>query len=121
MRRCLPAGVAIALLTGQAVAQTAGPYFTIEGGFSLPTTISLNLNGAQQWQQTQGTAPGRSFGAAYGYNFANGFRTEVESFASNAVSERHGNSVRGSLSTTTVMMNGLYEFTDGVWRMKPYV
>jgi opacity protein-like surface antigen len=122
MRRCFTAGVAIALLAGQASAQTAGPYFTIEGGFSLPTTISLNLSGVAQPAQTQGAAPGRSFGAASGYSFGNGFRTEVESFASYAASERHREPGAGaSLSTTTVMLNGLYEFTDGVWRMKPYV
>jgi opacity protein-like surface antigen len=121
MRRSLPAGVAIALLTGPALAQSAVPYFTIEGGFTLPTTINLNLSGQPQSEPTQGFAPGRSYGAAYGLNFGSGFRTEVESFASNAASLRHGDTTGGSLSTTTVMLNGLYEFNRDGWHMKPYV
>jgi opacity protein-like surface antigen len=123
MWRLLPASVAIALLTGPAFAQTAGTYFTIEGGFSLPTTISLNLSAAREPVATRIPAPGRSYGASYGYNFGNGFRTEVESFASYAASERYAELGAGaSLSSTTVMLNGLYEFTDdGVWHMKPFV
>lgn len=121
MRRLLPASVAIALLTGPAFAQTAGTYFTIEGGFTLPTTVSLNLNAAREPVATPVPAPGRSYGGAYGYNFGNGFRTEVESFASFAASDHINSGAGPSLSTTTVMLNGLYELTDGVWHMKPYV
>jgi len=122
MRRHLPAGVAIALLTGPAFAQTAGTYFTIEGGFTLPTTINLHLSGMPQPAPVQSFAPVRSYGAAYGYNFGNGFRTELESFTSHAASQRHDESGAGaSLSTTAVMLNGLYELTNGVWHMKPYL
>ena len=121
MRRCLLSGVAIALLTGPAFAQTAEPYFTIEGGFTLPTAINLNLSGQPQPGPSQGFAPGRSYGAAYGYNFGNGFRTEVESFSSSAAFDRHGDAAGAGLSTTTVMLNGLYEFNGDGWHMKPYV
>jgi opacity protein-like surface antigen len=122
MRRYLSTGVVIALLTGPAFAQTTGTYFTVEGGFSLPTTINLNLSGARDPVATQIPAPGRSYGAAYGYNFGNHFRTEVESFASYAASEHANSGAPGSLSTTTLMLNGMYEFTDdGAWHMKPYV
>jgi len=122
MRRHLPAGVVIALLTGPAFAQTTGTYFTIEGGFSLPTSINLNFTSPGEPVATEIPAPGRSYGAAYGYNFGGGFRTEVESYSSYAASERHVDPGAGaSLSSTTVMLNGLYEFTDGVWHMKPYV
>ena len=122
MWRLLPASVAIALLTGPAFAQTAGTYFTIEGGFSLPTTITLHPSGAPpQPAETQTFGPGHSYGGTYGYNFGNGFRTEVESFASYAASDHLNSGAGASLSSTTVMLNGMYEFTDGVWRMKPYV
>jgi opacity protein-like surface antigen len=122
MRRYFPAGIVIALLAGPAFAQTTGTYFTVEGGFSLPTTINLNLTGAPPQEQTQSFAPGRSYGAAYGYNFGRGFRTELESFNSYAASERHTDPGTGaSLSTTAVMLNGMYELTDGAWHMKPYV
>jgi len=121
MRRCLLAGVAIALLTGPAFAQTAGSYFTIEGGFTLPTTINLNLSALPPPGETQRFQAGRSYGVAYGYNFGNGFRTEVESFASYAASERRSDAAGAGLSTTTLMLNGLYEFNGDDWHMKPYV
>jgi len=124
MRSFLPAGVAMAFLSGTAFAQTqtAGTYFATEGGFTLPTTISLNQTGSVQPVQPQGLGPARSYGGAYGYNFGNGFRTELESFASYGAADRHGISpAGGSLSATTLMLNGLYQFTDGGWRMKPYV
>jgi opacity protein-like surface antigen len=112
----------MAFVSASAFAQTDGTYFTIQGGFTLPTTITLTQSGVPQPAQTETFGAGRSYGAAYGYNFGNGFRTELESFNSYAAAERHGNlPAGGSLSATTVMLNGFYEFSDGTWRMKPYV
>jgi len=41
--------------------------------------------------------------------------------ATHAASERRSDGAGAGLSTTTVMLNGLYEFSGDGWHMKPYV
>jgi opacity protein-like surface antigen len=118
MRSWVTAGAGLAFLTGSALAQTSGTYVTAEGGVVRPST----LDAQSAISQTESLGIGKSYGAAYGYDFGNGFRTEIESLTSNAASDRlSGLPVSGNLSTTRVMLNGLYEFSDGAWRTKPYL
>jgi opacity protein-like surface antigen len=57
-----------------------------------------------------------------GYDLGSGFKTEIEGITARARKEPFGNlPTGGDIAGTRVMLNGLYEFSDGAWRLKPYV
>lgn len=118
MRRWAVAMGGIGFLTGSALAQTAGTYATTETGWFL-TSVSA----AQSLvSQTENLGTGRSYGTAYGFDFGNGFKTEIEGLSSNAQSERLGGlAASGSLTSTRVTLEGMYELSDGSWHVNPYV
>jgi opacity protein-like surface antigen len=49
-----------------------------------------------------------------------GFKTEIEELHTDATPSRNLLSTAG-LSTNRLMLNGTYEFSDGSWRLTPYV
>ena len=119
MRSWAVAVTGIGFLTGSAFAQTVGPYAMTENGWFLTPTVS-----AAQFSisQTENLGTARSYGTAYGFDFGNGFKTEIEGLSSDAASERLGGlAASGSLTSTRVTLEGMYEFSDGSWRVKPYV
>lgn len=118
MRRLAIVGVGVALLTGNASAQTWRTYVTNDVGTFLHTR-----NAAQSTIfQTESLGVGRSYGSTYGYDFANGFKTEIEGLLTDAASERLGGlAASATLTTTRVTLKSMYEFIDGAWHMKPYV
>jgi opacity protein-like surface antigen len=119
MRRWFFTGAAIALLNGTAFAQTTGTYLTAESGPQPPATISTTQPIVSQ---AQSIIAGNALGAAYGYEFGGGFRTEIEGVTSRPAAERLRQiPASGSRTTTSVMLNSFYEFSDGAWHMKPYV
>lgn len=119
MRSWTLVGIGIALLSGSANAQMAGPYVTSEGGsLSAPPSDTRQATLAQ----TESFGFGNSYGTAYGYNLGHGFKTEIEGTATGAASDRLGGlAAGGSLTGTRVTLKGMYEFSEGAWHMKPYI
>jgi opacity protein-like surface antigen len=116
-------GIGLASVSGNAFAQTiaesAGSYATTESNLSLAPASNGTL---------LPVGPAETFGAgnsratAYGYDFGNGFKTEIEGSSFNAASDRlNGLAGTGNLMSTRVTLKGMYEFTDGAWHVKPYV
>ena len=61
-------------------------------------------------------------GTALGFDFGNGVKTAIEGSSARAAPNSFGNlPVSGGISAASVMLNGLYEFSDGAWRLKPFV
>jgi opacity protein-like surface antigen len=111
-------GVGIAFLSGSAIAQTAGPYVTSGGSVvaAAPDARQPTL------AQTESFGFGTSYGTAYGYDFGHGFKTELESTASSAASDRLGGlAAGGNFTATHLTLKGMYEFSNGTWRLSPYV
>jgi len=110
-------GGAVVLVPGNALAQQAGAYLADKGNFFIASDVAQAGS-----MQIERFGPGRSFGTAYGYDFGNGFKTDVESVTKLESPERLANlPVSGGITTTSVMLNGMYEISDGAWRMKPFI
>ncbi|HXJ02919.1 MAG TPA: outer membrane beta-barrel protein [Micropepsaceae bacterium] len=109
----------MAFLSGAASAQVPGPYATTYNVSLLSSPLGVQQSAAPQ---TESFGFGNSHGAALGYDFGNGFKTQIESFSSNAASNRFaGLAAGGNLTTARVMLKGIYEFSDGAWHVKPYI
>src|ERR1051325_3651233 len=114
MRIRLLVGGAVVLLTTPASAQVAGPYLASKG--NLYVQSDLAQAGSMQIERF---GPGRTFGTAYGYDFGNGFKTEIESLGrSETGAARTDLPATGGITTASVMLNGLYEIRDGAWQIK---
>ena len=110
-------GGAVVLMAAPASAQTAGPYLASKGNLYVPSDIAQAGS-----MQIERFGPGRTFGTAYGYDFGNGFKTEIEGLTRAETTETHSNFPAGSsITTTSVLLNGLYEIRDGAWQIKPFV
>jgi opacity protein-like surface antigen len=108
---------AVALLANPAWAQTAGPYLASKGNFYFPSDVAQAGS-----MQIERFGPGRTFGTAYGYDFGNGFKTEIETGTRSETAEtRQSLAAAGNVRTTTVMLNGLYEVRDGAWQIKTFI
>jgi len=119
MRRCAKVGMGLALLTGDASAQTAASYVTAESSALPLASLSAPQTAIST---TENFAFGRSYGATYGYDFGRGFKTEIEGLSSNAASDRLGGlAAGGTLTSTRLTLKGIYEFADGAWRVKPFI
>ena len=112
-------GVALALLTGTAFAETPGTYRDSEGSVLLPPVLTFSQAGIVKTTRSNGANSGAG---AFGFDLGSGFKTEIEGSTARAPENPFGNlPTSGGLSGSSVMFNGLYEFSDGAWRMKPYV
>jgi opacity protein-like surface antigen len=107
-------GTALAFMAGQALADT--PAYV--SGPLLPPILGLT-----QPSLTAGSAATpASGGSVVGYDLGYGFKTEVEGVTARTRSQPFGNlPAGGDIAGSSVMLNGLYEFSDGAWRLKPYV
>jgi len=104
-------------------------YLTIGSAFADPPESYVNS------QDGLGVVPG--FGLAHSeadpvetgnpavgvraYDFGNGFKTEFERLNYSATIPGFSATPAGGVRSTTLMLNGLYEFSSGGWRMKPYI
>jgi len=115
MRRVFAIAGALLLSIGHAFAETPGTYVDAQDHLALVSGLGISRSDAT------GVQPGVSASGVYGYDFGNGFKTEIErreySSAFPGLSQTPAGGVRG----TTLMLNGLYEFSNGGWRLKPYV
>jgi opacity protein-like surface antigen len=97
------------------LAASAGSYVSAEYGALAPTDIGFI-------QSSFWPSEGFGIGGSFGYEFENGFRTEIEGLSSHTDATRSGNLLStGGLGTDRLMLTGIYEFSDGSWRLKPYV
>jgi opacity protein-like surface antigen len=119
MRGWVRAAVGIAFFSGSAFAQTAGTYVTSETSSSPPAALNVQPS---PLNQTESFGFGNSRATTYGYDFGHGFKTELEGVTSSAASDRLGGlAAGGNVTGTRVTLKGMYEFSDGAWRMRPYV
>jgi opacity protein-like surface antigen len=113
-------GAALSFLVGTASAQTSGgSYVNADNPVLLPPAVTL----AQPDITQVASLESRSFGTAYGYDLGNGFKTEIQGVTARAGSEHLANLPAGGsgIAATSVMLKGMYELSDGAWRMSPYV
>jgi opacity protein-like surface antigen len=113
MRKWLSTGVLLACIAGQAHAETSyvpGPL--------LPPVLSLN-----QPDLTVANAVTPVSGApVLGYDLGGGFKTQIEGITALARKQPFGNlPAGGDIAGSSIMLNGLYELSDGAWHLKPYV
>jgi opacity protein-like surface antigen len=118
MWRGLLAVAVLALLSGGARAQTSDFRVAAESVFltSAPTTAE------GQTSSSPTLRAGHSYAATYGFDLGNGFKTEIEGLSSSVASTRFGGlAAGGTLTGARVTLNGMYEFRDGEWRVKPFL
>jgi len=84
---------------------------------SLRTGIGLLFLSGSALAQTAGSGV-TSNRAVLDYDLGHGIRTELEGLTPRAGAARLAS---GGLTASSLMLNGLYEFSDGAWHMKPYV
>ena len=120
MRRWWLFGAALSFLAGTASAETSGSYVNADNALLPPPAVALVQ---PDIIQTASLEPRNSFGTVYGHDLGNGFKTEIQGVTARAADEHLANlPVGGSgIVATSVMLNGMYEFSDGAWRMSPYV
>lgn len=108
--------VAFALSTGGAQAQQSGGsvYFEAFGGASFLSSTDL-MFGAVSDDTSFDT--GTVVGGALGYDFAGPFRAELEFTYRSA----DGSDVEGDFASTTLAVNGYYDFPAMTAGLRPYV
>ena len=116
----IPSGWELSRVTAFAVgiatmAASTGTFISAERGAVAPTGVSFI-------QSSLWPAEGFGTGGFFGYEFENGFKTEIEGRDSHTDATRSGNLLStGSLATNRLILNGIYEVTDGSLRLKPYL
>jgi opacity protein-like surface antigen len=118
MRRWWLTGAALSFLAGAASAETSGIYVNPEIPVLLPPAITL---AQPNIAQTASLESRNSFGTVYGYNLGDGFKTEIEGVTTRAPSDFANLPAGGGIVATSVMLRGMYEFSDGDWHLSPYV
>ena len=119
MRRWWLTVAVLSFLAGTASAQTSGSYVNADTPVLLPPVASL---AQPDVTQTASLEPRSSFGIAFGYNLGNGFKTEIQGVTARASSEHLANlPTAGGIMATSVMLNGMYEFSGGDWHISPYI
>jgi opacity protein-like surface antigen len=111
-------GAALSLLAGAASAETSGSYVNADTPVLLPLAFTLAQPDSPQIANLNSR---NSFGTVYGYNLGNGFKTEIEGVTTRAPSDFANLPAGGGIVATSVMLRGVYEFSDGDWHLSPYV
>ena len=119
MRRWWLTVAVLSFLAGTASAETSGSYVDADTPVLLPPVASLAQLDVARTASLEGPS---SFGTSFGYNLGNGFKTEIQGVTTRAPNEHFANlPAGGDIAATSVMLKGMYEFSDGAWRMSPYV
>jgi opacity protein-like surface antigen len=119
MRRWWLFGATLSFLAGTASAQTNGSSYVNADPVLLPPAVTLAHPDSPQIASLES----RAFGATYGYDLGSGFKTELQGLTARAVSEHSSNLPMGSgdISGTSIMLKGVYQFSDGAWHVSPYI
>jgi opacity protein-like surface antigen len=117
MRSLLFSGASLLILTGGALAENSSISISEGDSVLLPPVASISQPSLSR-SQTADTK-----GAAINLNLGNHFSTQLEGAA---ISVPDGHSVTnlpnsGGVASTSLMLNGLYEISNGSWHLKPYV
>jgi len=104
---------ALTLTIGNAFAETPGNAVNAQDDLALVPGFGIGRANAQVLTN----APA----GANAFNNGNGFKTEIERYEFSAVFPGVSGTPAGGVRSTTLMLNGLYEFRNGGWRIKPYV
>jgi|SRR6185295_5040119 len=115
MRQVFAIAGALSLTIGHAFAETPGNYTNVDDDLALVS--GLGISRSDSGPATTGDATS----GVYGRYFGNGFRTEIERRQFSATVPGLSETPAGGVRSTTLMLNGLYEFRNGGWRLKPYV
>src|SRR5215467_6184085 len=108
-------GLAALLTASPAAAQSAAdPSRT---GFYFSPDLNLARLGLIQ---TGGVTARQAIGGGVGYFFGNGFSAEIASLTSQPAADLAYTPALGSISSTTVMLRGLYSF-NGASAFSPYI
>jgi opacity protein-like surface antigen len=117
-RRWWLTGAALSFLTGTALAETSASYVNGDNPVLLPRAVVLAQPDITQIASIESRS---SFGTAYGYDLGNGFKTEIQGVTARAPSVASLPAGGSGIAGTSVMLKGMYEFSDGAWHMSPYV
>jgi len=110
------AGAISSFLASSALADTApGPYIDTFATAGLAPDLGLVRPATEELR------PDDLSNGIYGYAFANGFKAEVERLGFGSAIPGISSTPVGGVRRTTVMLNGMYEFSNGSWRLKPYI
>src|SRR5258705_8307362 len=114
MRRIFAIAGALSLTIGHAFAETPGNYTNVQDDLALVSGLGIGRSDIE-------ARTGAAASGVHGYDFGNGFRTEIERREYSAAFPGLSQTPAGGVRATTLMLNGLYEFSNGGWRLKPYV
>src|SRR5882762_9740293 len=116
MRRVFAFAGAVTYLTiGSALADPPETYVNSQDGLGIAPGLGL------AHPDSDAVANGNSAGGVRGYDFGNGFKTEIERLNYGATIPGVSATPAGGVRSTTLMLSGLYEFSSGGWRIKPYI
>ena len=114
MRHVFAIAGALSLTIGHAFAEPSGNYINVQDDLALVSGLGISRSGTE-------ARTGNATRGVYGYDFGNGFKTEIERLEYSATVPGPSLTPAGGVRSTTLMLNGLYEFRNGGWRLKPYV
>ena len=104
--------VAFLLLLGRLAAETSSTLAVPNGN---PEIGTQEVAGAELLRT------GQFFSDAYGQDFGNGFKVEIERLSYDTALPGASGIATGGVRTTGSVLSGLYEFRNESWLLKPYV
>jgi opacity protein-like surface antigen len=115
MRRVLAfAGALISSMTGEALADPGANFLETSTTTRLTTASLLPHSSTDEQLSKESARSGDP-------EEKGGFRTELEAIEANLDIPGAGLTPVGNVKATRLMLSGLYEFSSGGWRLKPYV
>lgn len=117
MRTLLLSCISVLVLTGAAVAQTTSLDLSEGNSVLLPPVGAIG----QAALSRTGTSDTKS--AALNLKLGDHFSTQIEGSAISTPSDHAITNLptSGNTAATSVMLDGLYEVSNGTWHLKPYV
>jgi len=118
MFRSLLACASVVMITSEAAAQTTSVSVSQGNSVLLPPIASISQPTLSRSEASE------TKGSAINLNIGNHFSTQLESAAISIPGVTHPLTNLpnpGDVSATSVMLNGLYEISNGTWHLKPFV
>jgi len=102
-------------------------FLLLLGGLAAETSGTLAVPNGNQEIRNQEVAgagllrTGQFFSDAYGQDFGNGFKVEIEKLTYDTALPGASGIASGGVRTTGSVLSGLYEFGNDGWQLTPYV